>query len=164
MILGSVDVMMLYLSYMVNILAGHYIMDTHGYLVQYRDVYLAGRRNRSTAQSFHIGKYSNTVLKHNFPACERNGVDQGIHNVLVHNHLLPFHTPHTMELGLVMHVQSGEGLLYLMRDYVMYNAVGKRYSIVHQYDRRPYIQYEYMVKVKLCISYSFHSLHMYMLA
>ena len=151
MILGSIDVMMLYLSYMVNILEGHYIIDTHGYIQQYKDIYHAYTHPEVSLEdsTLRLDQYKNTVIKHNFPSCERNGVDQGIHNVLVHNNILPYLTQHTMDKGLVIHVQSGEALLYLMRDYVLYNTRGEKYSIIHQYDRKPYIKYHYYVKVSV---------------
>ena len=78
------------------------------------------------------------ALSDRFPRCERNGVDQGIHNVLLHTGLVPgvkFHTSLTFP-GVVSHMQSD---LYATANSdepprVM-DAQGVAVSIVHQYDR-----------------------------
>eukprot|EP01037_Dinobryon_pediforme_P032618 gene32618-37651_t len=54
-------------------------------------------------------------LDNSFPQCERNGVDQGVHNVLVHTNRIPG-----------VRIESSTELK---------NGGNKLFSIVHQYDR-----------------------------
>jgi len=85
----------------------------------------------------------NGILTDRFPQCERNGVDQGVHNVLIHAHLVPgikFHSAITHP-GVVSHMQSD---LYVSIDQEnpprILNAQGVPVSIVHQYDRNDALQ------------------------
>jgi hypothetical protein len=78
------------------------------------------------------------VLSDRFPHCERNGVDQGIHNVLLHAGLVPGVKLHTTLSfpGVVSHMQSD---LYASANSDnpprILDAQGVAVSIVHQYDR-----------------------------
>ena len=48
------------------------------------------QEEKRTGDTAEIASVRSTVYKASkFPSCERNGVDQGIHNVLVHNKLIP---------------------------------------------------------------------------
>lgn len=79
-----------------------------------------------------------STLSTQFPQCERNGVDQGIHNVLLHAGMvtgLSFHSALSFP-GVVSHMQSD---LYAVADEStppkIKNAQGAQVAIVHQYDR-----------------------------
>lgn len=74
-----------------------------------------------------------------FPACERNGVDQGVHNVLLHMGLVPGLSLHNSRSlpGVVSHMQSD---LYVTVDLHsipprVLNAAGLPVAIMHQFDR-----------------------------
>ncbi|KAJ1422539.1 hypothetical protein B484DRAFT_452314 [Ochromonadaceae sp. CCMP2298] len=79
-----------------------------------------------------------------FPSCERNGVDQGAHNVLVHTGALKH--LHLQQWGQrdgpVANMQSR--LLKIAaspeRGLVVRNSVGAEVHVVHQYDRYPDLQ------------------------
>lgn len=74
----------------------------------------------------------------NFPNCERNGVDQGIYNVLIHQVLrnYSFNIPNIKilpdENGIVVNMQNGA--THFNAKYIVTND-GKPINIVHQYDR-----------------------------
>lgn len=79
-------------------------------------------------------------LASKFPTCERNGVDQGIHNVLVRSNLIPHLQLLQQEDGMVAHMQSN----IAFRERVaasqsslprVLNKKQQVMSIVHQYDR-----------------------------
>jgi hypothetical protein len=78
-----------------------------------------------------------------FPACERNGVDQGVHNYIIHSHLLPFEVsikyPETFP---VVNMQSATDILPVPDDIttVKMMLTGELYSILHQYDRNTELQ------------------------
>ena len=84
-----------------------------------------------------------------FPSCERNGVDQGVHNVLLHTGLVPGLHLHTAKSfpGVVSHMQSD---LYVSLDGGVppriINSLGDAVSIVHQYDRISALQESYASK------------------
>ena len=75
-----------------------------------------------------------------FPQCERNGVDQGIHNVLLHAGIVPGLQHHSQSTfpSVVSHMQSdlyaevSTGTPPLVTSA---GGEGKPVSIVHQYDR-----------------------------
>lgn len=72
-----------------------------------------------------------------FPSCERNGVDQGVHNVLVYANMLqvPVKVNYEQDL-LVSHMQSSMNSNVLdFTDNVINLFMGIPISIVHQYDR-----------------------------
>jgi len=77
---------------------------------------------------------------HTHSSCERNGVDQGVHNVLVHDATmlkdLRAFIQHPNRKGLVWtggYVPKGK-LMLDDQDMVL-NEDGVRYSVLHQYDR-----------------------------
>ena len=69
-------------------------------------------------------------------SCERNGIDQGVHNVIVHTRLMAPHAvyPQTNEKGLIATVQSMPTLRRNEWGYVV-NEAGETVSVVHQVDR-----------------------------
>lgn len=72
-----------------------------------------------------------------FPRCERNGVDQGIHNVLVHKKLVSFLKIFSQSDGPVANLQAQRARV---RDGEVFNQNGDLVPVVHQYDRRPDLQ------------------------
>jgi len=72
-----------------------------------------------------------------FPRCERNGVDQGIHNVLVHKKVISFLKIFSQSDGPVANLQAQRARV---RDGEVFNQNGDLVPVVHQYDRRPDLQ------------------------
>ena len=85
-------------------------------------------------------------LTHLFPQCERNGVDQGAHNVLLHSGLVPelqFHSSGTFP-SVVSHMQSDPYASVSTSDPVrVKDTTGLPVSIVHQYDRNEALQQKF---------------------
>ena len=77
------------------------------------------------------------ALGSKFPACERNGVDQGVHNVLVYKKLIPHMSIHDHKNGLVANLQAH---LSTFKGITVSNKAGKQVAIVHQYDRNAELQ------------------------
>ena len=72
-----------------------------------------------------------------FPKCERNGVDQGIFNVLVHKKLIPNLKIFTQSNGPVSNLQAQKARV---NNGQVFNQIGDVVPVVHQYDRRPDLQ------------------------
>ena len=72
-----------------------------------------------------------------FPQCERNGVDQGLHNVLVHERLIPNLKIWSHSDGPVANLQAQKSRI---NNGQVFNQVGDAVAVVHQYDRRPDLQ------------------------
>jgi hypothetical protein len=72
-----------------------------------------------------------------FPQCERNGVDQGAHNVLVHKKLIPNLKVWSQSDGLVANLQARKAQI---RGNEVFNERGNKVAVVHQYDRFPDLQ------------------------
>jgi len=72
-----------------------------------------------------------------FPKCERNGVDQGIFNVLVHKKLIPNLKIFTQSDGPVSNLQAQKARV---NNGQVFNQIGDVVPVVHQYDRRPDLQ------------------------
>jgi hypothetical protein len=83
--------------------------------------------------------YNNNYKKlgSKFPNCERNGVDQGVHNVLVHSKLIPYLTIYNHMNGPVANLQAKQSKINGLK---VYNKIGKEVDVVHQYDRYPELQ------------------------
>ncbi len=80
-----------------------------------------------------LGQHS---LSASFPACERNGVDQGVHNVLVHTGALPNVTVRYEYDFPVVNLQAYPQLQVAPADpSVLKSEAGVKYALVHQYDR-----------------------------
>eukprot|EP01041_Mallomonas_annulata_P000697 gene697-1336_t len=82
-------------------------------------------------------KNDDASLTARFPACERNGVDQGTHNVLVHKNLIPQLKLWSQRNGPVANLQARLARVENMR---VYNAINELVAVVHQYDRYPALQ------------------------
>lgn len=72
-----------------------------------------------------------------FPTCERNGVDQGVHNVLVHKRMIPNLKVIKTREGLVSNMQAR---LVSVQGVSVYSLKGGKVPIAHQYDRYPELQ------------------------
>jgi hypothetical protein len=78
-----------------------------------------------------------------FPSCERNGVDQGVHNYIIHSNLLPFEVSVKYpESFPVVNMQSATDILPLPDDFttVTMTLTRELYAILHQYDRNTELQ------------------------
>lgn len=80
---------------------------------------------------------NNVLLNGQFPRCERNGVDQGVHNVIVHNNLIPDIKTWDQSSGPVANLQAG---MAIIRDNKVFNKKGELMAVVHQYDRNAGLQ------------------------
>ncbi len=80
------------------------------------------------------------------PACERNGIDQGMHNYFVYSGELASRVSALVlvpnEDGFVATVQSMPALARDRAGRVL-NANGDAYAVVHQYDRSPALKRQY---------------------
>lgn len=83
------------------------------------------------------------VLRDDFAACERNGVDQGMHNVFVHLGMIEHMRTMDQAAGLVAHMQATPGRI-VKPGFLVVNAQDKPYAIVHQYDRDSSLTQEYL--------------------
>jgi hypothetical protein len=73
-----------------------------------------------------------------FPSCERNGVDQGVHNVLVHQHKIPHVKVWGQRDGPVANMQAE---LYDNKvGTEVRNKIGELVAVAHQYDRNQGLQ------------------------
>lgn len=81
-----------------------------------------------------------------FPQCERNGVDQGVHNVLVHSGALShLHLRRWSQTDSpVANMQAKAALLNCegqeQEQCLVRNRAGVSVAVVHQYDRYPQLQ------------------------
>ncbi|EKX33292.1 hypothetical protein GUITHDRAFT_51279, partial [Guillardia theta CCMP2712] len=75
---------------------------------------------------------SEHIMKQEFAACERNGVDQGVHNVLVHTDKIPHLRVNRQDDGLVANMQAH---VMKFRSGKVYNVNNELARVVHQYDR-----------------------------
>ena len=74
-----------------------------------------------------------------FPTCERNGVDQGVHNVLVHTKRIENLKIFSQASSPVLNLQARIAVVDEHRGIVR-NKAGKVAAVVHQYDRFPSLQ------------------------
>jgi hypothetical protein len=86
---------------------------------------------------------SETMETEAFSKCERNGVDQGVHNVLVHTGRIDGLKVHDQASGWVANLQAGRAKI---TKNVVLNQRGERVSVVHQYDRFKDLQASYFKK------------------
>eukprot|EP01038_Epipyxis_sp_PR26KG_P009891 gene9891-13305_t len=80
----------------------------------------------------------NPYIGTGFPKCERNGVDQGVHNVIINLNLLQINKNMIFypEDFPVINMQSAQSYLPSTdRPNLLLNNEGNKFSIVHQYDR-----------------------------
>lgn len=72
-----------------------------------------------------------------FPSCKRNGVDQGVHNVLIHQHKIPNVKIWGQRESPVANMQAE---LYNLEDVTVRNKLGEVVPVAHQYDRNQELQ------------------------
>jgi hypothetical protein len=94
----------------------------------------------SDAIQFYLNSMSEAMLTDRFKQCERNGVDQGVHNVLTQLNSPNYLTQvpggirrFTQSEGLVCNLQAG--VMTVGDDYIVRNRKGQVVPVVHQYDR-----------------------------
>ena len=99
----------------------------------------------SSAVAAYTSLMAAEILKPNFESCERNGVDQGIHNVLVYSNMIQNLTILGPSDGVVIHVQNTK--LTMSSNSVVYIQDSKQpVKIVHQYDRHRVLQQSLLLK------------------
>lgn len=86
-----------------------------------------------------------------FPTCERNGVDQGVHNVLVHQKKIPNLTIWNQRDGPVVNMQAE---MYRLNGMEVKNMEGQLVAVAHQYDRNQELQKLLFKEVCVCMSVS----------
>lgn len=92
-----------------------------------------------------------------FPQCERNGVDQGVHNVIIHTNMIPSIQIYSQSDGLVSNMQSK---LYELKSEKLVKGgeikevftlhSNQKVYVAHQYDRNSEFQSYLFNKVFLC--------------
>ena len=109
-------------------------MDVVFEYLQLMDDVVMGRKQAPVAQAAR------------FPACERNGVDQGVHNVLVHKKLIRALTLWSQRDAPVANLQAKRARVSGL---TVTNELGTRVPVVHQYDRYPDLQKALFAKVSV---------------
>lgn len=77
------------------------------------------------------------ITQNHFPSCERNGVDQGLHNVLVHTKQIQNLKIWSQSNSPVLNLQAKQARVDGM---TVRNLKGEAVPVVHQYDRYPELQ------------------------
>lgn len=83
---------------------------------------------------------SETMETAKFAKCERNGVDQGVHNVLVHTGQIPGLRVLDQQSGWVANMQAGRAIISVSG---VSNRNKQLVAVVHQYDRYRQLQKAY---------------------
>jgi hypothetical protein len=96
-----------------------------------------------------ISGKDSSVTAHQFPRCERNGVDQGVHNVLVYSNAIDHLQTWGQSDGPVANMQAR--LAVITTDFKVVNRKGGVYAVVHQYDRFPDLQRHLFGKVRILL-------------
>ena len=94
----------------------------------------------SSAVLDYLRLMSETMETPQFAKCERNGVDQGVHNVLVHTGQIPGLRVLDQQSGWVANMQAGRALISSSS---VSNRKGQKVAVVHQYDRYRDLQKSY---------------------
>lgn len=131
---GTIDLVLDYLLMMSQVVQGKAVPHSSNYLEehiveQFSDEYKALVQNRK-------------AIKHQFPKCERNGVDQGLHNVLVYNNAIPKMMKWDQSSGPVANMQAKVARIRKEADNELkvYNRQNQLSAVVHQYDRNTALQ------------------------
>ena len=130
---GTIDLVLDYLLMMSQVVQGKKLPASSNYLEehileQYSEEHNALMKHRKS-------------IKHQFPTCERNGVDQGLHNVLVYNNAIPKLMKWDQSSGPVANMQAKVARIRKEgNDLAVYNRQNQRSLVVHQYDRNPELQ------------------------
>ena len=91
----------------------------------------------------YLGLMQELMETEKFATCERNGVDQGVHNVLVHTNRIPNLKVFTQSDGWVANMQAHSGSTIGPAGQVHNKARSRTVAIVHQYDRYRQLQQRY---------------------
>lgn len=86
-----------------------------------------------------------------FPQCERNGVDQGVHNVLVHSPGVLSNVFRWSQRDTP--VANMQAAVCTIKGNEVFNSKGERVVVVHQYDRYPQLQRYLFSKVMFPLSF-----------
>ena len=97
----------------------------------------------ATAVASYASLMAAEILKPHFEACERNGVDQGIHNVLVYSSVIQNLTLIGPSDGEVIHVQNTQPI---MDSESVVHVSQRPFKIIHQYDRHMALQQSLLLK------------------
>jgi len=87
-----------------------------------------------TAVYAYLKAMTDKIVSADFQKCERNGVDQGIHNVVLHKNMVSNVIFHRQSNGVVAHMQANI-MKHVSGTTEVRNVEGKTAIIVHQYDR-----------------------------
>mmetsp|Transcript_18030 Transcript_18030/g.23515 ORF Transcript_18030/g.23515 Transcript_18030/m.23515 type:complete len:469 (-) Transcript_18030:345-1751(-) len=97
--------------------------------------------------SFELGrtyaKQMSAVISHqDFAKCERNGVDQGVHNVLIHENRIPHSKLIPQRQAIVANLQAK--IAQIKSDNIVVRPSDQKpVAVVHQYDRFPQLANHY---------------------
>ncbi|RYH14937.1 hypothetical protein EON65_32700 [archaeon] len=150
--MGYIDVVHIYVHYMSLLLRGkqlalnrhtlasHDTFDYYNYLNHIDNAYAInnfksnGLYNRNMQDiDTHIALINENTQ---FPKCERNGVDQGMHNVLIYLNLIPVKLLHHYKFPVINVQAAVANFEFSIQNNTMYNIDNQfQFSIVHQYDR-----------------------------
>ena len=89
----------------------------------------------------YLSQMSAIMSEQRFAKCERNGVDQGVHNVLVHEQRIPGLKVFPQSSGLVQNLAAHKGVVRGGRVLAPSGALA---AVVHQYDRYPELMKQYL--------------------
>lgn len=124
-----------------NIICSGVTMGTTNKIVDYLHLmYEIVRGNNSFISShYHI--------ETKFPICERNGVDQGAHNVIVHKKLIDSSIiPQSHSIVINMQAKIARVIEDpISHEFIIRNSMDEKVAIIHQYDRDSRLQ-EYLFK------------------
>lgn len=85
------------------------------------------------------------ITTNKYPTCERNGVDQGIHNVLVYTNQIKNMKIWSQSNSPVLNLQSRSANV---QGNIVKNLNNEIAAVVHQYDRYPDLQKQLFKEVK----------------
>jgi len=141
---ASIDLAMLYLRLMNDITTGIYSLSLaqywYDYYLTYRSFVTGAPATEQAAREFSRGAPA-IKLTPKFPSCERNGVDQGVHNQLVHSKCIPDVDRFWQNDGPVANMQGGQAVVKTEEGLmVVYNGRGQKVKVAHQYDRNKQLQ------------------------
>jgi hypothetical protein len=144
---GTTDVVMDYVHMMSEIVQGHAIPPPS----------LDSKNGAEVKEKQEEGEEEDIIqiltdrrqrVKSKFPQCERNGVDQGVHNVLVYKQLIPHMKRWDQGSGPVANLQA-KVAKYNAGTNMITNRKNELSAVVHQYDRVPELQHYLFEKVSL---------------
>ena len=91
----------------------------------------------------YTGTIDEEIRGPDFARCERNGVDQGMHNVYIHLGKIRHMKVMEQGVGFVANMQASPAEV-LRPGFTVVNQKQQLYAVVHQYDRKPDLTHEYL--------------------